>query len=274
MSLSHHLKSLRGDRLTAARLANYLLRFMTRNLTAPARFLPEGAIKDVVRSALLSIQNSVPTELAVNRGDTVVQIGTPWPQTMRRFRRAVGASGRLVIFEAMPDNAETLRRAVAADGFTNVTIFAGAAFSQRMTGTLMTSPYKGDNKIKVDGVRMDNDLRDINASMGEIPVEFHTIDDVLTEMGVDVINYLSVTVNGAELEVLKGARNTLLRSPDLRVFSKGHARLDDGTALNVHIKDYLESLGMKTKISRGEPSSTRDRTWRKRDGDVFAWKRP
>lgn len=274
MSLTHYIHTLRGDRLTPTRLANYLLRFLTRTVTAPARFLPEGAAKHAVRRALLSIQNSVPTELAVNRGDIVVQIGTPWPQTMRRFRRAVGETGRLVIFEAMPDNAETLRRAVAKDGFANVTIFEGAAFSRRMSGTLMTSPYKGDNKIRLDGVRMDNDLRDINAAMGEIPVEFHTIDDVLVDLGIETINYLSVTVNGAELEVLKGAQNTLRRSPDLRVFSKGHARLDDGTALNIPIKAYLESLGMTAKISRGEPSSTRNSAWRKRDGDVFAWKSP
>ena len=45
-------------------------------------------------------------------------------------------------------------------------------------------------------------------------------------------------------------------------------------ALNVVVRDYLESLGMKAKISHGKPSSTRDRTWRRRDGDVFAWKRP
>lgn len=274
MSRTQYLKSLRGDRLTAARLANFLLRFLTRTVSSPARFLPEGRAKDAVRRALLRVQNSVPIELVVNRGDTVVQIGTPWPQTLRRFRRAVGDGGRLVIFEAMPDNADTLRRAVAADGFTNVTVFEGAAFSRRMRGTLMTSPYKGDNKIRLDGVRMDNDLRGINAEMGEIAVEFHTVDEVLAGLGIDTINYLSVTVNGAELEVLKGAQGTLLRSPDLRVFSKGHARLDDGTVLNVPIREYLENLGMTAVISRGEPSSTLDRSWRRRGGDVFAWKRP
>lgn len=267
-------RSLRGERFTLARVANYLLRFSTRYLTAPARFLSEGTAKDLVRRSLLLVQNSVPVELAVNPGDTVVQIGTPWPQTMRRFRRAVGDTGQVIIFEAMPENAANLRRAVAESGFTNVTIFEGAAFSTRMSGTLMTSSHPGDNKIRLDGVRMDNDMRQINAHMGEISVEFYRIDDVLADLGVHQINYLSVTVNGAEQEVLKGAESTLSRSPNLRVFSKGHARLDDGSALNIGIRDYLQGLGFTAVISRGEPSSTLDMSWRRRDGDVFAWKRP
>jgi FkbM family methyltransferase len=264
--------SLRGDRLRLARLGNYAKRAIIRVLTLPARVLPEGHPKTAVRRLVLTVQNSLPTELAVNAGDTVVQIGTPWPQTLRRFRRAIGPEGRLVIFEAMPDNAARLRATVEEDGFTNVTIFEGAAFSTRQSGTLMTSPHRGDNKIRLDGIRMDNDLRPINARMGEIAVEFHRIDDVLADLGIDRLNFLSVTVNGAELEVLKGAEATLRNSPDLRVYSKGHARLADGTPINRPIKSYLEELGFRAVITRGEPSSARDEGWLYRDGDVYAWK--
>ncbi len=266
--------SLSGDRLKLARVLNYGKRAVTRTVSAPARLLPEGKAKDFVRRALLRVQNSVPTELAVNRGDTVVQIGTPWPSTMHRFRKAIGANGRLVIFEAMPANANRLRAAIQESGYSNVTLFEGAAYSSRQSGRMMVSPHVGDHKIKVDGVRMDNDLRSINAEMGEVNVEFHRIDDVLQDLGISEINYLSVTVNGAELEVLKGAEETLRRSTHIRTYSKGHARLDNGQPINTLIKPYLESLGMKAVISKGEPSSTHDERWLYRDGDVFAWRRP
>jgi FkbM family methyltransferase len=265
--------SLSGDRLKLARVLNYAKRAITRTASAPARLLPEGRAKDFVRQALLKVQNSVPTELAVNAGDTVVQIGTPWPSTMRRFRRAIGDTGKLIIFEAMPANAKRLRDAVAESRFNNVTIFEGAAFSSRRSGKMMVSPHVGDHKISVSGVRMDNDLREINVRMDEIAVEFHCIDDVLHDMGINEINYLSFTVNGAELEVLKGAEETLKRSRNIRVYSKGHARLENGQPINTLIKPYLQSLNLKTIISKGEPSSTHDEGWLYREGDVFAWRR-
>jgi Methyltransferase FkbM domain len=110
--------------------------------------------------------------------------------------------------------------------------------------------------------------------MDEIAVEFYRIDDVLKDMAISEINYLSVTVNGAELEVLKGAEETLKRSRNIRVYSKGHARLENGQPINTLIKPYLETLALIAVISKGEPSSTHDEGWLYRNGDVFAWKRP
>jgi FkbM family methyltransferase len=274
MLQNHGRLSLRGDRLRLARVLNYGKRAATRVVSMPVCLLPEGRAKQRVRLALLKVQNSLPTELAVNAGDVVVQVGTPWPATMRRFRRAVGKSGRIVIFEAFPANAERLRNAVRDSGYDNVTVFEGAAFSARQSGTLRTSPHRGDNKIAVDGVRMDNDLRAINADMGEIAVEFYRIDDVLAQLGIKQVDYLSVTVNGAELEVLKGAEATLRNSSGIRVYSKGHARLENGQPINTLIKPYLESLGFQAVISKGEPSSALDEGWLQRDGDVYAWRQP
>lgn len=265
--------NLRGDRLKAARLVNYGKRAITRVLSMPARLLPEGGAKDSIRLALLKVQNSLPTELAVNRGDVVVQIGTPWPETLRRFRRAVGDSGKLVIFEAMPENQKLLEACVKTDGYDNVTVFRGAAWSSRGKGKMQTSSHVGDHKIKIDDVHMDNDLRDINVAMGEIDVEFHTIDEVLESLGINQINHLSVTVNGAEFEVLKGAERTLRRSRNIRVYSKAHARLENGQPISSLILPYMKELGYKAVISKGEPSSTLDERWLYRDGDVYAWKR-
>ena len=266
--------SLKGDRLKLDRLLNYAKRATTRAITWPAIFLPEGNIKIFVRSQLLKIQNSVPTELAINNGDVVVQIGTPWPQTMRRFRKRIGPNGRLVIFEAMQENFDRLVQAVADDKYDNVDIFFGAAWNERKSGIFLLSSHPGDHKIQQDDISMDNDLRSINAKMESIEVEFYKIDDVLENMGISSINHLSVTVNGAEYEVLKGAEKTLQNSTDIRVFSKAHARDTDGNPISDKIIPYLRSLDYQVVLSKGEPSSTNDPTWRYRSGDVFAWKTP
>ena len=109
--------------------------------------------------------------------------------------------------------------------------------------------------------------------MARIPVQFVRLDDALGELGIDQVDYLSVTVNGAEVEVLKGASDTLRRSRPLsRVYAKGHARDEQGRPVHVAGARLVEALGFRTIITRGEPSSTEDADWRRRSGDLYAWK--
>ncbi len=249
------------------------MRGIVRVGTIPFRGMKEGAGKAKVRQAILTLQHSLPTEFAVNAGDTVVQIGTPRPATMRRFRRAVGDSGRLVIVEAMPENQERLAKAIAEDGFTNVTLISAAACNENRMGELSISPYIGDHKIDLDHINMDNDLRPGNAEMETIPVQFIRLDDELPKHGITAIDYISITVNGAEGEVLKGASEILRGSPvGTRVYAKGHAMDRDGKPLHLETQAIMQGLGYRTKITKGEPSSTTDSRWRWRAGDLYAWK--
>ncbi|MEP0189422.1 MAG: FkbM family methyltransferase [Erythrobacter sp.] len=249
------------------------MRGVVRVATIPVRGLKEGPAKARIRKFILNFQHSLPTEFVVNKGDTVVQIGTPRPKTMARFRRAVGSEGRLVIVEAMPENQDRLAKAIAEYGFDNVTLIRAAACNENKQGELAISPYIGDHKIDLDHIDMDNDLRPGNAQMEHIPVEFVRLDDELPRHGVETIDLLSVTVNGAEGEVLKGARDTLSRSPaGTRVYAKGHALDKSGQPLHLETQAIMQSIGYQTKITKGEPSSTKDTKWLWRAGDLFAWK--
>ena len=256
-----------------ARLVYKFYRGIVRVLSIPVRPLPEGPFKARVRSNLLRFQHSLPTELVVNKGDTAVQIGTPNVETMRRFRRAVGNDGRLLIVEAMPENQARLRAAIDRAGWVNVTVIAAAACNENRLGELSVSPVRGDHKIPLEGVAMDNDRRPENAQTQLIPVQFVRLDDALPDHGVTNIDYLSVTVNGAELEVLRGAE-TLLRNAHrhARVYAKGHAIDASGAPMNVKTQAFMTGLGYATTITKGEPSSIVDSQWRWRAGDVFAWR--
>lgn len=263
---------LTGDRFTIRRLKNYGFRAISRTLLLPATKLSESQLKNNIRKTVLKFQNSLPTELAVNTGDIVVQVGTPWPETLHRFRKAVGDSGKLIIVEAMTDNYDRLCEASEKQSYKNVHIVHGAAWSHDKDGILLVSEHVGDHKIPQDDVTMDNDLREANTSMNEVPTKFYSIDSVLENLNIKLINYLSVTVNGAELEVLKGAANTLNNSNNCRIYSKAHARLADGTPLHQPIMNYLQTIGYTVMKTKGEASSTNDPTWMIRDGDVYAWK--
>jgi len=262
-----------GRELKPERVWVYLIRAIVRVLTWPFYWFPETALKQHVRRLVLHFQNSLPIELAVSCGETAVQIGTPRPRTVRRFCRAVGRTGRVIVFEAEPNNFARLKEATEREGLANVILIPAAAWCESGDGELLISPFSGDHKVGIDGVRVDNDLRNGNRQMEKIKCRFLRIDDALAELGVGSIDYLSVTVNGGELEVLRGAERILRDSPNVRVYAKGHALQEaDGTPLNVPIREWLTSQGFATMKTRGEPSSTRDERWRWRDGDAYAWK--
>ena len=250
----------------------YSCRVLSRLVVWPACWLPQGPLKHAIRLFLLNFQNSLPTELAVNNGDVVVQVGTPWPPTLQRLRKTCGPDGKVVILEVERTKFERLTRTAKESGYDNMSVVQTAAWSETKRGVLQLSPYPGEHNVATDGVTIDNDFRVGNRDMATIECDFRRLDDTLRELNLTAINYLSVTVNGAELEVLKGARDILAASPNVRIFAKGHSRLKSGEYLNTAIVGFLSDLGFSTKITRGEPSSTRNRDWRWRSGDVYAWK--
>ena len=282
-SFTHHLTQARVfrterkhpvkwfEKLRADKLLYYALRLAVRVVTAPFCFLPESNVKRSVQRFVLSIQHSLPIELAINSGETVVQVGTPWPRTLKRYRRAIGKKRKLVIIEAAPRNYERLKATVRALAYMNVELVVGAAWSETIRGQFHISPYAGDSKIVKDGIYHDNDGRPGNQEMKTEDCQFYRLDDLLPTLGVNAIDFLSVTVNGAELEVLRGARNTLDQSDGVRVYAKGHA-LTNGEPLNKPLSLFLSELGFATVISRGEPSSSKRYDGGRRAGDIFAWK--
>lgn len=263
-----------GRNFKIVRIYIYLIRGLVRLITLPFSFAGESAAKHHARLLALRLQNSLPIELAVSKGETAIQIGTPRPRTVKRFQKAVGSLGRIIIFEAEPNNFTRLQQAFSGDQFDNITLIAGAAWSEPGQGKLSLSPYSGDHKINLDDVRIDNDLRAGNQNMQVIDCTFYSIDQVMLDLKLDTLNYLSVTVNGAELEVLRGAEKTLRNSPAARVYAKGHALTEGGQPLNQPIRQWLTSLGFSTVKTKGEPSSTIDNSWRWRAGDAYAWKTP
>ena len=188
------------------------------------------------------------------------------------MRKAAGRLGQVVIFEAEPNNFKLLQETVKKDGYKNVLLVNAAAWSETMKGTLYLSPYSWNHTVNKGEVIMDNDFRPGNENMLPIKCEFRVLDEVLEELKIPDIDFLSVTVNGTELEVLEGGKNLLSKSKRIRIYSKGHAFLSNGNPLNAEINNYLLNFGFKTKICRDEPSVFPDRFCSRRSGDVYAKK--
>lgn len=242
----------------------------------PIRYIPFPKLKHKLCLVVLGKQNSLPLYLGVARGNTAVQVGTPNTRTLNRLSRLVGQNGSVVIVEAEPSNAARLRAEVLKRAIDNVHVVSKGAWSSKGNITLNKSDeFDGDHKIEVPNVCMDNDFR--TEYEGKVEIEVDTVDNILSGLDLAEINYLSITVNGAEHEVLKGSVETLRQSSNIRVFSKGHARQGDantGEPINVPISNLLEELGYSVTVTRGEKSTADIDSWKYRDGDVFGWKTP
>jgi FkbM family methyltransferase len=123
--------------------------------------------------------------------------------------RRLGSRGRVIAIEADPDNFAALQRNVEENGLTNVTALNVAAADRDHPVTLYRDPCE---PIK-HSLQRGNDLDERDS----VTILGRSIDSVLAEVCITEVHLVKLDVEGVEMEVLTGARETLQRSPNVRV---------------------------------------------------------
>lgn len=225
---------------------------------------PEGVMKDAIRRLALHFFRSYPSEFTLRSGETMVQVGAPPEGEISRLSRMVGKKGRVIAIEAERKNLQGLQRVLSEKSIQNVTLVNKGAWREKGVQRLLLSPHPGDHKIAVEGVIHDNDLRAENYHEF-VDIEVDSVDNILRDLEVDSVDHVKITINGAELEVLRGMEDTLKRIS--RIWVKGHA-LKDGQPLHVEIAEFLRQRGFQVWVTKGEGAPiSRDFI---RRGDVYA----
>jgi FkbM family methyltransferase len=117
----------------------------------------------------------------------------------------VGQEGRVVAFEPNPRTLDTLRANVAASGATNVTIVPVACTDAETTLKFFDASAGGRSMVS------SLSRSTAGGQAQEFTVRGRPIDNVLRELGIQRVDLMKVDVEGAELYVLRGARDTLRR---------------------------------------------------------------
>ncbi len=116
-------------------------------------------------------------------------------------RQAMCATGRVLSIEPSATTAATLREHVAWSAQPGVEVFECALSSS--SGMAQLAERKDDwGKAS---------LARAEAGQTRSPVETRTLDDLVQETGVEVVDLIKIDVEGHELEVLKGAKDTIER---------------------------------------------------------------
>lgn len=155
-------------------------------------------------------------------GSVVLEIGAYHGLKAIKFLDVLANGGRVFAAELVPHNVEILEHNIRANGIEDrmVSLPVGV-WSEPGTRTILGAGYQRHSLVDLDG-------QDFSRH-GEVRVE--TLDRIIAEHGLDLVDFVNVQVNGAEVEVLAGLDEQRERVKVVRVVSgyevDGKRQLDE-----------------------------------------------
>ncbi len=179
----------------------------------------------------------------LRKEDVVLDVGAYIGYGTMGMSRQVGNKGRVIAFECNPAVLKLLTKNVRDNYLDNITVIPKGA-------------WRSQGSIDL-GFQLENQAKSlIEGLTGPNLVEVSTIDSVVTSLHLDRVNFISLTINGAEIEALQGAMDTMIRyKPNLSVTGWVYR---DGQPLWKVVKPMLEDIGYSCLVGKR--------------GRVLAWK--
>lgn len=140
-------------------------------------------------------------EKALMRGDTALDIGANVGIFSLVMAVAVGAEGRVYSFEPLPANVARLRRNLGRNGFDDTFVFS-----------LALGEADGRTRLRLASDPAYPSLHAVEGGLAdgtEVAVEVRRLDSVWEELGKPRVAFVKMDVEGAEMDVLRGASKFL-----------------------------------------------------------------
>ncbi len=189
--------------------------------------------------------DNIERNFTTKEGDIVIDVGAHiGPYTLKTAKR-VGLNGKVIAIEADPENFDILNRNIQLNKLTNVIALNYAAYSKEDKIRLYLlkvdkSSYTKYNTIMTDRAQYNNE-------QNFVEVKANTLDYLLQSNGIkhEQVNWIKIDVEGAEYDVLKGAKNILSKSKDISLLIEIHNLTTHNTTLYEPIKEFLNSYNFK-----------------------------
>jgi len=190
------------------------------------------------------------------KNDTVVDIGAHLGRYALISSNLVGKEGKVVTIEANPLVFEKLKKNLVLNKITNTICLNYAVYSEKTKIKLFirkeestNTEYSLRNTVMVDRDKlMVERSKDVERVL---EVNADTLDNImdLNDIKQESVNWIKIDVEGAELEVLKGATNVLSKSKDISILIEIHD-VGNGKTLYQPIMDLLNNYNFKKEFEK------------------------
>lgn len=171
---------------------------------------------------------------APKEGDVVVDGGAFAGVFGLIAAKLVGNAGRVIAFEPDKRNCADLEKNTEENGITNLTLVNKGLW--RQDGDL----FLEDGRGKESRLCSAEEAADCLAK-----VEVAAMDRELERQGIDHVDFVKVDIEGAELEFLEGARETLLRNETRVAIASYH--VVNGQTTSDRVERILKEYGYETE---------------------------
>jgi FkbM family methyltransferase len=172
-------------------------------------------------------------------GDVVVDVGAHLGRYALISSQRIGKEGRVIAIEANPQVIGGLKKNIELNKAKNITVLNYAVYSSQQNKKIkLFLCEESTNNIYSphNTVMLSRDKITYNRSKKErfvevdadtqrfVEVDADTLDNIISSHGIDFedVNWIKIDVEGAELEVLKGAHNILSKSKNLSLLIEVH----------------------------------------------------
>lgn len=174
-------------------------------MSGPARGLKinlhGSAVQFATGAAERPMQEAVVAEL--RPGATFYDIGANVGFVTLLAARLVGPTGRVVAFEPVPENVAAIRHNLALNGIDWAEVRQTAVADKPGSAKLILSDVSAFSRLATVNVP--------TGARGQIEVQVTTVDEFMASGQAPPPDLVKIDVEGAELEVIEGMRETLAR---------------------------------------------------------------
>lgn len=202
-----------------------------------------------VYASMVDHEDDVVQQFSPEIGDIVIDVGAAFGFYSIVASKKVGKHGKVVAIEPQPDSFEMLNKNIKLNNLTNVSTLNHAVSCIKSTLKLYSSYSTVQERAGQNPLQY-------------IEVSADTLDNLLGQLDIYEANWVKVDVEGAELEVLKGAAGILSKSKDLALFVEVHS--DD---LVRPLLELCDSYGLKLQFEKIYENGSSHLLLKKRQGN-------
>jgi len=180
-------------------------------------------------------------------GELILDVGAYMGYGTVRLSKEIGTNGHVIAVEADSDALCLLKHNISSNNLSNVTVMPKAIWNQANLVLDLSKSSRQANSL------ITNIVEPLNSST----VETTTVDEIVQMLDSRRVDFISLTVNGAELEAVKGMKETLTNCSHIRLSIAGWYKRDNKRICEI-IYPLLREYGLQVAVGR--------------KGGVLAWK--